>query len=562
MSHDPTFSDFALPEALVRVVTARGYEHPTPIQRETLPAMLAGGDVLGQAQTGTGKTAAFALPCLARLDLSSRETQVLVLAPTRELANQVADAFKAYAVHLRGVRVATLCGGQPYRPQLDALRAGAQVVVGTPGRVMDHMRRGSLPLAGLRTLVLDEADEMLRMGFIEDVEWVLEHSPAGRQLALFSATLPEPIRRITERHLDNPSHVAIQARTQTAEGIRQRALVASHMAQKNEALARLLEVEEVDGAIVFVRTKSSTVEVSEHLQTRGYRAAALSGDVDQALRERTVEQLRHGKIDIIVATDVAARGLDVERISHVINYDAPNNAETYIHRIGRTGRAGRSGDAILFVSPRERRLVNALGRVTRHRIEWMDPPSARAINRVRVRRFKAALVKTATEADTAFFKELVADVVEEHGLDPIDAAAALAVTLQGDRPFLARDEHPAPTRKPHARDRERRDHRPERARHGGKAHSAGGRRAPETPLTTYRIEVGAKHQVKPGHIVGAIANEAGLNSRYIGRIAIKDDHSLIDLPGGMPKAILKHLKKVRVAGQQIQIRRAELASAA
>lgn len=560
MSDSPLFSDFDLPATLLHTIDTLGYRQPTPIQRETIPALLKGTDMLGQAQTGTGKTAAFALPMLARLDPQIRRTQVLVLAPTRELANQVADSFRQYAAGIRGVRVATLCGGQPYRTQLDSLRAGAQVVVGTPGRIMDHMRRNSLQLEALSTLVLDEADEMLRMGFIDDVEWILEHSPSGRQLALFSATMPDPIRRIASMHLVDPCIVSIQTKTRTAEGIRQRAVHTPSMAIKNEALTRLFETEQVDGAIVFVRTKSSTVEVGDLLQSRGMRVAALSGDIDQNLRERTVEQLKSGKIDIIVATDIAARGLDVERISHVINYDAPSQVETYIHRIGRTGRAGREGDAILFVATREKRLVRSLERTTRQRIEWMEVPSAREINNARIERFKSNLLNIAAGGDTSFFKQLIEELCVEHGLDPLDAAAALATRVQGDRPFLTDDLPAARSKRSHAAGCRQPTGRFE-TRHTER-HSVdnGKRRKPErTPkqvtetLKTYRIEVGSMHKVKPKNIVGAIANEAGLSSRFIGRIAINHDHSLIDLPGGMPKTILRHLKKVRVAGQQIDI---------
>ncbi len=559
MTTTPSFADLGLPDAITQSLASLGYETPTPIQAEAIPALLNGRDIVGQAQTGTGKTAAFALPTLAGIDPKVRKPQVLVLAPTRELANQVAEAFSQYATAVGNLRVATLCGGQSYRPQLDALRAGAQVVVGTPGRVMDHMRRNSLPLDSLAALVLDEADEMLRMGFIDDVEWILEQSPKGRQLALFSATMPDPIRRIAKRHLVDPAQITIKAKTRTAVGVRQRVLEAPGMGVKNEALARLFEVESVDGVIVFVRTKASTVEVTEMLQSRGFRAAALSGDVDQALRERTVEHLKVGKIDVVVATDVAARGLDVERISHVINYDAPTNAETYIHRIGRTGRAGREGDAILFVAPRERRVVQTLERATRQKIDWMEMPDARAINKHRVKVFKDSVLKTSQDTDISFFKQLVEEMQVEHGLDPIDAAAAIATQLQGERPFLAKDspKKPRPKReergashaKSSAHFNERQAQKENRKPGSRRAHN-------DEDLTTYRLEVGAKHRVKPGNIVGAIANEAGLNSKNIGRIAINHDHTFIDLPEGMPKAILKHLKKVRVAGQQIQITRA------
>ncbi len=585
------FADLGLAEGVMAAVSEVGYETPSPIQAATIPALMAGRDVLGQAQTGTGKTAAFALPLLSRLDLSKTKPQVLVLAPTRELAIQVAEAFQRYANKLPGFHVLPIYGGQSYYPQLQALKRGVHVVVGTPGRVIDHLDRGTLDLSELKALVLDEADEMLRMGFIDDVETVLKKVPEQRQVALFSATMPSQIRRIAQTYLRDPAEVTIAAKTTTATNIRQRFWFVSGL-HKLDALTRILEAEPYDAMLVFARTKLGTDELAEKLQARGLAAAAINGDVQQAQREKTIQNLKDGKIDILVATDVAARGLDVERISHVLNYDIPYDTESYVHRIGRTGRAGRSGDAILFVSPREKNMLRAIERATRQPIEEMQLPTVESVNDARVTRFLARITETlATDAssggDIGLYRELVERYEREQNVPAIEVAAALAKLFQGDTPLLL-----APDRKqpPFAQQREyaeraqradrggersdrherndRGDHRGERVdrpqreprpaqerREFAPKKDFAPRSAPEAGMETYRIEVGHMHGVKPGNIVGAIANEAELDSKYIGRIDIHDDYSILDLPEGMPKPLLMHLKKVRVSGQPLRLQR-------
>ncbi|RMG38782.1 MAG: DEAD/DEAH box helicase [Gammaproteobacteria bacterium] len=550
------FADLNLPEPLLRAVTEVGYESPSPIQAECIPLLLKGHDLLGQAQTGTGKTAAFALPLLARIDYARREPQLLVLAPTRELAIQVAEAMQSYAHFLPDFHVLPIYGGQSYEVQLRQLRRGVQVIVGTPGRVMDHMRKGSLKVDGLRALVLDEADEMLRMGFIDDVEWVLEHIPSERQIALFSATMPKEIRRVAEQHLRDPKLVKIKSKTTTAATIRQRYWVATGM-HKLDALTRILETESLDGAIVFVRTKTATVELAEKLSARGFLAEPLSGDVPQAQREKTVERLKQGRIDILIATDVAARGLDVSRISHVINYDIPYDTESYVHRIGRTGRAGREGEAILFVAPRERRMLKAIERATGQAIEPMQLPSVSDVNSRRLERFKQRIVDVlGQDRDLAPFYQIVREIEDEHEVDPLQIAATVAALLQGDTPLLLR-ENPRekqstaglderPERKP--RERAPRNKVIETEPLPLKAH-------PDIEMERYRLEVGYRHGVKPGNIVGAIANEADIESQYIGHIEIFDHFTTIDLPSGMPKEIFNALKKTWVCQRQLQISR-------
>ncbi len=583
------FADLGLADPVMAAVSEVGYESPSPIQAATIPALLAGRDVLGQAQTGTGKTAAFALPLLSRLDLRANKPQILVLAPTRELAIQVAEAFQRYATKLPGFHVLPIYGGQSYYPQLQALKRGVHVVVGTPGRVIDHLDRGTLDLSELKALVLDEADEMLRMGFIEDVETVLKKVPAQRQVALFSATMPTQVRRIAQTYLRDPAEVTIAAKTTTATNIRQRFWFVSGM-HKLDALTRILEAEPYDAMLVFARTKLGTDELAEKLQARGLAAAAINGDVQQSQREKTIQNLKDGKIDILVATDVAARGLDVERISHVLNYDIPYDTESYVHRIGRTGRAGRSGEAILFVSPREKNMLRAIERATRQPIQEMQLPTVESVNDARVTRFLARITDTlaqneASTGDIGMYRELVERYEREQNVPAIEVAAALAKLLQGDTPLLL-----APDRKPQAfaqqreyaeraqrADRgDRGAERSERADRGDRgdrpareSRTVDGdreraprikkdmppRSAPEAGMETYRIEVGHMHGVKPGNIVGAIANEADLDSKYIGRIDIHDDHSILDLPEGMPKPLLMHLKKVRVAGQPLRLQR-------
>jgi ATP-dependent RNA helicase DeaD len=655
----PRFADLGLSEALLTTLSEVGYESPSPIQAATIPPLLEGRDLLGQAQTGTGKTAAFALPILARLDRTKTKPQALVLAPTRELAIQVAEAFQRYASKLPGFHVLPIYGGQSYGPQLSGLKRGAHVVVGTPGRVIDHLERGSLDLSALTTLVLDEGDEMLRMGFIDDVEAVLRKTPPTRQIALFSATMPSAIRRIAQTYLRDPVEITIKAKTTTAANIRQRYWYVSGL-HKLDALTRILEAESFDAMLVFARTKQATEELAERLQARGFSAAAINGDIVQAQRERTIQQLKDGKLDILVATDVAARGLDVERISHVLNYDIPYDTEAYVHRIGRTGRAGRSGEAILFVTPREKRLLQTIERATRQPIEEMQLPGVEVVNDKRITKFKQRIGDVLSRGDDlSLFRGLVEQYENEQNVPAIEIAAALAKLVQGDSPFLLRpperreraergerderpdraqrarrgDERERPTpsfrRKPEsigASDRQgkmdpglRRDdggverrpdssfrRKPESIGSSGRQSKMdpglrrddeGGERSertspaprewtpregtppaprertpsasveartrgrnpprgePEQGFETFRIEVGHDHGVKPGNIVGAIANEAGLDAKHIGRVDIREDHSFVDLPDGMPSDVFKHLKKVWVSGQQLRITR-------
>jgi ATP-dependent RNA helicase DeaD len=554
----PAFSELGLSAPILQALKDVGYETPSAIQAETIPPLLEGRDVLGQAQTGTGKTAAFALPILSRIDLSKNIPQVLVLAPTRELAIQVAEAFQRYARHMQGMHVMPIYGGQDFQPQLKQLKRGVHVIVGTPGRVMDHMRRGTLKLDGLQALVLDEADEMLRMGFIDDVEWVLEQTPPERQIALFSATMPDAIRRITKKYLNDPAIVSIKLRTTTAETIRQRYWFVSGL-HKLDALTRILEAEEFDGIIVFVRTKIATEELADKLQARGYAASALNGDIPQAMREKTVNALKSGKLDIIVATDVVARGLDVPRISHVINYDVPHDTESYVHRIGRTGRAGRNGDAILFIAPREKRMLFAIEKATRQKIEEMQLPTTEVINDKRVANFKQRITDTiGAEDGLDFYHQLVEQYEQEHNVPAIEIAAALAKMVQGDTPLLLSKEQRQP--RPQHEDRFKKD----RGDFKGKPHRGGDDRGDfkskgkpfrggDEGMETYRLDVGRNNDVQPGNIVGAIANEANLESRNIGRIKIFDDYSLVDLPEGLPADIIGHLKNVRVGGQKLNL---------
>ena len=539
----PKFSDLNLIDPLFKALDEVGYENPSPIQAQTIPLILENKDVLGQAQTGTGKTAAFALPLLSKLDLQQKDPQVLVLAPTRELAIQVAEAFQTYAKFMKGFHVAPIYGGQDYSGQLRMLRRGAHVVVGTPGRVMDHMRKGTLKLGNLKCLVLDEADEMLRMGFIDDVEWVLDQLPEQRQIALFSATMPTAIRRIANNYLRDPEHVTIKVKTTTAETIRQRYWTVSGM-HKLDALTRVLEAETFDGMIIFVRTKNATIELAEKLEARGFSAAAINGDLAQNQREKTIAKLKNGQLDILVATDVAARGLDVQRISHVINYDIPYDTEAYVHRIGRTGRAGRTGDAILFVAPREKRMLSAIERATKQRIELMEMPSTEMINDKRVSRFKQQITDTLASEELEFYQKIIEQYEAEHDIPAHEVAAALAKLVQGDEPLLLKK--PAKTRERSERGRDR-DHDRDRGtkRKGGTALQGS--------MQRYRIEVGKDHGAKPGNIVGAIANEAGLNGKEIGQIDMHADFSIVDLPKGMPDEVFQGLQATRVAGQKLSI---------
>lgn len=540
----PSFKDLALSESIIKALESVGYETPSPIQAQIIPFVMAGRDVLGQAQTGTGKTAAFALPVLSKLDIKQKDPQVLVLAPTRELAIQVAEAFQRYASHIKGFHVLPIYGGQDYTTQLRQLNRGAHVVVGTPGRVMDHMRRGTLKLDQLKTLILDEADEMLRMGFIDDVEWILEQTPATRQTALFSATMPTEIRKIAQKYLNNPEQVTIKVKTATAENIRQRYWFVSGI-HKMDALTRILEAENFDGMIIFVRTKTATIEVAEKLEARGFSASAINGDMSQALRERAIENLKSGKLDILIATDVAARGLDVDRITHVVNYDIPYDTESYVHRIGRTGRAGRTGDAILFVSPREKRLLANIEQATRQKVEEMQLPSTEFINNTRITRFKQRITDTLAADELSFYNQLINQYQVEHDVPAINIAAALAKLLQGDTPLLLKE----PSKKPRKDAEEKSFSGKDRDR--GPTREKG--RSAQVEMELFRIEVGNSDGVKPGNIVGAIANETGIDGDHIARIRIEEHYSTVELPAGMPKDLLQALKKVRVAGKPLNI---------
>ena len=544
------FRDLALSSALIRALEEIGYETPTPIQIQAIPQLLKGLDILGHAPTGTGKTAAFALPLLSNIDIENKAVQVMTLTPTRELAIQVAEAFQRYASHIKGFHVLPIYGGQEYGGQIRQLKRGVHVVVGTPGRVMDHMRKGTLKLGGLQALVLDEADEMLRMGFIEEVEWILEQTPKQRQMALFSATMPPQIERIARRHLNKPQEISIKARTATAETIRQRYWQVSGL-HKLDALTRILEVEPFDAILMFVRTKSATTELAEKLEARGYAAAAMNGDMAQNHREQMVERLKKGSLDILVATDVAARGLDVDRISHVINYDIPYDTEAYIHRIGRTGRAGRQGDAILFVAPRERRMLYAIEKATRQKITQLVLPTTETVNNKRIADFKQKISDTLAEGELAFMQGLVEQYRQEHDVPALEIAAALARMFIGDKPLLLDPEKDKPARRQKDAAIDNDISRSPRQK-GRRARSD---RSPDADKERYRIEVGYEHGVKPGNIVGAIANESGLDGEHIGQIEIEQNYSLVDLPVGMPKDVFMDLKKVRVCGARLEISR-------
>tara|TARA_R110002072_G_scaffold13418_5_gene56163 strand:- start:10947 stop:12986 length:2040 start_codon:yes stop_codon:yes gene_type:complete len=577
------FNQLNLPDSLMKAIEEVGYETPSPIQCQTIPLLMEGSDVLGHAPTGTGKTAAFALPLLSRLDMSAKHVQIMVLTPTRELTIQVAEAFQRYASHMKGFHVLPIYGGQAYAGQISQLKRGVQVVVGTPGRIMDHMRKGTLKLDQLQALVLDEADEMLRMGFIDDVEWILEQTPAKRQIALFSATMPKEVERIARKHLNNPQEISIKSKTATASTIRQRYWPVSH-GHKLDVLTRILEIEHYDAMIMFVRTKSATIELAEKLEARGHAAAAINGDLPQKQREQTIERLKKGTLDILVATDVAARGLDVERISHVVNYDIPYDTEAYIHRIGRTGRAGRQGDAILFVTPREKRMLDAIERATRQKIELLELPTTEMVNNKRIADFKQKVSDTITAGDLEFYQQLFEQYRQDHDYSEMDIIAALAKMLVGkdslllkentgknkqskpaafeerqDRPQRgrARTERSSERSSERGSDRnpdrstDRRD-RSDKSERSGKRMSKSKAKPPEG-MERYRIEVGHDHEVKPGNIVGAIANEAGLDAKNIGHIDIYSGHSIVDLPAGMPRDVFRELKKVWVCGRQLHI---------
>ncbi|EFQ83187.1 DEAD/DEAH box helicase, partial [Aeromicrobium marinum DSM 15272] len=541
----PSFADLGLGDALVAVLAGLGYETPTPIQAQAIGPLLDGRDVVGLAQTGTGKTAAFALPILERLDPDRAETQALILAPTRELALQVSDAFATYAARTPGLRILPVYGGQGYAAQLRGLQRGAHVVVGTPGRVIDHLDRGSLELSGLDHLVLDEADEMLTMGFAEDVERILADTPEDKQVALFSATMPPAIRRLAKKYLNDPVDVATPAATRSTTTVRQRWISVPHHG-KFDALTRLLEVENGDGMIIFVRTKQATEELAEKLRSRGFDAAALNGDLVQAQRERIVGQLKGGSLDILVATDVAARGLDVDRITHVINHDIPHDAESYVHRIGRTGRAGRSGEAVLFVTPRERRMLSAIEKVSGRPVEEMSVPSAEEVNTQRSERFAAAITESLGSPQFHPFRRLVEEYAAAHEVDMTDVAAALAVMNTDDKEFFLRPDPPVKERP--KRERTERDDRPRRD-----VQEQAGQEAPEG-WRRYRLAVGKRHRIGPSAIVGAMANEGGLRRTDFGKITIGVEHAVVELPADLPDAVFDALADTRISGKRIDLR--------
>ena len=558
----PSFADLGLPSTVQRVVDEMGYKKPSPIQAQSIPPLLEGKDVLGLAQTGTGKTAAFALPILSRTDAASRTPQVLVLAPTRELAMQVAKACEEYSKYTPGLKVAAVYGGQDYGTQIRAIRGGAQWIVGTPGRIMDHLKKGTLSLTDIKAVILDEADEMLRMGFIDDVDWILGHAPKERQVALFSATMPKQIKHIASTHLNNPVEIKIESKTATASTIEQRYWFVGG-AHKNDALLRITEVEDCDATMVFVRTKQATEEVADFMKANGVKCEALNGDIPQAQRERVVDKLKKGKVDMIVATDVAARGLDVERISHVINYDIPFDAESYVHRIGRTGRAGRSGKAILFVRGRERRMLSTIERTTRQRIEEMPLPTAKDVNAKRRERFKATVEATIGNEQAVMFKEMISELVEEKELDVVEVASALAHLAQNGIPlFLNENERFRPpqrerTERDGGRDRPQRERAPRKSPTDVSTQAMPLKDSPDVDMVRFRMEVGYQDGVKPGNIVGAIANEADLESKFIGHIEIFDDFSMVDLPDGMPETVMTKLKGTRICGQPLHLQVAE-----
>ncbi|WP_432473103.1 DEAD/DEAH box helicase [Amphritea sp. HPY] len=539
MSDTPVaFSDLDLPSSVLKSITELGYETPSPIQAACIPLLQDGKDVLGMAQTGTGKTAAFALPLVSRIDLKQNKPQVLVLAPTRELAVQVAEAFQAYARHIPGFHVLPIYGGQSYSLQLKQLRRGPHVVVGTPGRIMDHLNRGTLVLDELKAMVLDEADEMLRMGFIDDVETIMAKTPSERQTALFSATMPEQIRRITKRYMRDPQEVKIASKTTTMENIEQKCWIVSGT-NKLDALVRILETEDFGGIIIFARTKTATTELAEKLEARGYAAAALNGDMNQQLRERTVQRLKNAQLDILVATDVAARGLDVERVGLVVNYDIPYDTEAYVHRIGRTGRAGRDGKAILFVAPRERRLLKQIERATRQPIKQMDLPSRDMVQNRRLESFREQISSIFNDEDMSAYRELVDQLAVDTELETLDLASALLFMAQKEKPLILPPE-------PEPRPRRERDDRDGEG--GGKRE-----RINYADLDVYRLDVGRNDGVQVKNIVGAIANEADINSRHIGDIRLHDEYSTVQLPKGMPEDMLKHLKDVQICRKKTNI---------
>ena len=536
------FNSFGLSDALLKVLEEVGYEVPSAIQEQCITHLLNGHDVIGQAQTGTGKTAAFALPLIDRIDLNNNQVQLLVLAPTRELAIQVSEAIQTYARHLKGFHVLPIYGGQSYDVQLRPLKRGVHAVVGTPGRVMDHLKRGTLKLNSLKALVLDEADEMLKMGFIDDVKWVMEKLPKERQIALFSATMPDVIRRVAEKFLNSPKVVKVKTKTATAQTISQRYWLVGGV-HKLDALTRILEVESFDALLIFVRTKTATSNLAEKLSARGFTAEAINGDIAQNQRERIIQQLKNGKIDILVATDVAARGLDVDRISHVVNYDIPQDPESYVHRIGRTGRAGREGKAILFVAPRERRMLKTIERITRQPIDPMLLPTAKIINEQRVNNFKQRITDTLDNQELAIFEELILDYQKEHEIDAFKISSALALMAQGTEPLLLNEKEINQA----SFDEKNKN------KISISVHADSLKDNPAIKMRRYRVAVGRKDNIKPGNVLGAIANEAEISSEFIGAIQIFQDFTTVDLPDEMPKETLQILKNTRVFDKKLNI---------
>lgn len=548
MSETPSFAQLSLPSSILDTLQELGYEIPTPIQEEAIPFILEGKDLIGQAQTGTGKTAAFALPLLAGLDLKRKSPQVLVLAPTRELAIQVAEAFQTYARHLEEFHVLPIYGGQGYEFQLKGLKRGTHVIVGTPGRVLDHLNRGSLKIGKLSAVVLDEADEMLRMGFIEDVEKIISDAPEDCQMTMFSATMPAAVKRIAKRYLKDPHEIKIASKTTTVESVDQRFLFVNNN-QKVEALTRLLEVEEYDGVLIFVRTKSATVEVAEKLEARGFAASALNGDMNQSSRERTVNRLKEKKLDIVVATDVAARGLDVDRLSLVINYDVPYDIDSYVHRIGRTGRAGRGGKTILFLTPREKYLLRSIERATKQKIDPIQLPTNQDLERKRVNLFKEQIVHTFAHQPLNFFRERLDELKQELNVSLEELAPVLLYLAQKEQPLQVKESQPQI--KKHSKKESSKESKEKKSRKGktGKKRKS----ASDVEYVCYRLEVGVQHKVKTSDIVGAIANEVDIDGQYIGQIKIYDDYSTVELPKGMPKEILHHLRKVHVRKRKLNL---------
>ena len=548
------FLSLGISAPVLKAVQQLGYEQPSPIQAQSIPILLSGKNLLGTAQTGTGKTAAFALPLLSNIDEQQKTPQILVLTPTRELAIQVAEAFQSYAKHIKGFHVLPIYGGADIGGQLRGLKRGAQVVVGTPGRILDHLKRKSLNLSQIKSLVLDEADEMLRMGFIDDVETILSKTPKESQRALFSATMPAAIKRVADTYLGDAEQVRIKSKTQTVERINQQYItVKAH--QKMDALTRVLEVEQFDGMIIFVRTKSSTLNIAERLEARGFSSAALNGDLTQALRERTIGKLKRGQIDVVVATDVAARGLDVERISHVINFDIPYDNESYVHRIGRTGRAGREGKAILFITPKETRLLRSIEKTTKSTIAPLTMPTNAQVSDQRIQQFTEQLSKTLETPRLDKFREMIVKYAEDNDLDMADVAAALTYENQKERPLFPKlDNIVAPRQEKSGKSREEKNRDKKPKNKGNKSERIiRDEEGQVVPMVTYRLEVGKNDNIDPSNIVGAIANEADISSQYIGQIILHDDYSTVDLPDGMPNDVFQTLKKARVRSKALNI---------